>query len=71
MNMDKQYRYFIAYIHQTGYGNSEVIRTTPISNMADIMEVQRSIVKDVQEQEGVVLKGVSITNFQPFEDRNV
>lgn len=66
--MNKKYRYFVAYIHQTGYGNSEVTRTTPISNMADIIEVQQSIVRDVEEKEGNVLRGVSITNFQPFDE---
>ncbi|GAB0167484.1 hypothetical protein LSPCS325_09210 [Lysinibacillus sp. CTST325] len=61
--MDKKYRYFVSFSHNTGFGNAEIRRTTPIQNISDIVEEGRNIERNNYFPD----ESVVIINFQLFE----
>lgn len=61
--MDKKYRYFVSFSHNTGFANAEIRRTTPIQNIDDIVEEARNI----EQNNYFPDKSVVIINYQLFE----
>jgi len=61
--MDKKYRYFVSFSHNTGFANAEIRRSTPIQNISDIVEEGRNI----EQKNNFPYKSVVIISFQLFE----
>lgn len=61
--MDKKYRYFVSFSHNTGFANAEIRRSTPIQNIGDIVEEGRNI----EQKSHFPYKSVVIISFQLFE----
>ncbi|WP_158651966.1 hypothetical protein [Lysinibacillus sp. YS11] len=61
--MDKKYRYFVSFSHNTGFANAEIRRTTPIQNIGDIVEEGRNL----ERKNYFPDKSVVIISFQLFE----
>jgi hypothetical protein len=51
------YRYLVSHNFKSGFGNAEIVRKSPISEYAQILEIQRAIELDKN------IEGVTINNF--------
>lgn len=64
--MNDPHRYFVAYAHQRGFGNCEIVRVDPITSHDDITEIGEAIArKNGYPQPAIVI------SFQPLAGAGV
>lgn len=64
--MNDKFCYIVSYVHNEGYGNSQITRDREVKDMNDIVELQNLLIEDIKEKEGNTIKNLCITNFQLF-----
>jgi len=61
--MERKYRYFVSFSHNTGFANAEIRRSTPIQNIGDVVEEARNLERNNYFPD----KSIVILNYRLFE----